>query len=346
MRWFIITSCITVFILMIFLVYENERFGSKIPEDDEQKGLKEQIVIRLSHVVSENTPKGLAAQKFAELVQKKTNGKVKVEVYANGFLYPDGEELDALERGEIQMAAPSFTKMTNIVPEWKVLDLPFLFRDDKHVKFVFTGEIGREMLNMLDEKSMKALAFWSNGFKQMTSRKKPLLKVSDFKGQTFRVMSGEVLERQFQMLGAEAVATPFNEVYSTLENQKVDGQENTISNIYSKSLYKHQKNLTLSNHGYLGYAVIINEDFWNELSPSIQDKIKEALDETTVWILNESSQMNKKQLKELKNKSDLKIYDLPPEAKERWIEKFKPLYEEVEQEVGSDMIEKIKEAGD
>jgi tripartite ATP-independent transporter DctP family solute receptor len=339
------TSCITVIILMFFLVFENERFGKEIPVDDEQEGLSEQILIRFSHVVSENTPKGLAAQKFAELVQKKTNGQVKVEVYANGLLYPDGEELDALERGDIQMAAPTFTKMTNIVPEWKVLDLPFLFRDDEHVKTVLTGKIGQDMLKMLDKKPMKALAFWSNGFKQMTSAKKPLITVSDFKGQTFRVMSGEVLQRQFQILGAKAVATPFNEVFSTLENQKVDGQENTISNIYSKSLYKHQKNLTLSNHGYLGYVVIVNEDFWNKLPPSIQEKIKEALDETTVWILNESSLMNKKQLQELRKKSDLTIYDLPPEEKEQWIEKFKPLYEEVEEEVGSDLIEKMKEAG-
>lgn len=330
---------------MFFIVFSNGRMAKQVPADDEQNGLNDQIVIRFSHVVSENTPKGLAAQRFAELVDQKTDGQVKVEVYPNGILYPDGEELEALTRGDIQMAAPSYTKMTNIVPEWKVLDLPFLFQDEDHVKTVFTGEVGKDLLKKLDKKPFKALAFWSNGFKQMTSSKKPLLKPSDFKGQSFRVMAGEVLEKQFQLLEAKAVPTPFNQVYSTLENQEVDGQENTISNIYSKSLYKNQKNLTLSNHGYLGYVVIVNEEFWNQLSPSLQQKITEAMEETTFWILQQSSKMNEEQLQQLQRKSDLSIYQLPDDAKKQWIKRFKPLYDEVEEEVGAELIEKIKQAG-
>jgi tripartite ATP-independent transporter DctP family solute receptor len=347
MKSFISASLITVCILLLFLIYGNDTFYHKsdIPYDDEQHRLKEQIVIRFSHVVAENTPKGLAAQKFAELVDQKTNGQVRVEVYPNGILYSDEEEAVALSNGEVEMIAPSFSKMTELVPKWKVLDLPFIFRDDDHVKAVFTGQTGAELLKMLNVKQMKGLAFWSNGFKHMTSSRKPLLEPDDFKGQVFRVMPGEVIEEQFHLLHAESVVTSFNEVYRSLETQEVDGQENTISNIYSKSLYKVQKNLTLSNHGYLGYAVIINNEFWNKLSPDIQKQIQAAMKETTNWIFDESKQMNESQLEDIKQHGYINIYELPDENKEKWIQTFQPLYEKVSEDVGKELINKIKEAG-
>ncbi|KPC98952.1 C4-dicarboxylate-binding periplasmic protein precursor [Geobacillus sp. BCO2] len=174
--------------------------------DDEQKGLEKQIIIYFSHVVAENTPKGLAAQKFAELVEQKTNGRVKVEVFPNGSLYSDGEELDALLRGDVQMIAPSFSKVTELIPEWQVLDLPFLFRDEDDVRRVFTGKVGAELLRMLEAKGMKGLAFWSNGFKQMMSTTRPLIAPDDFRGLRFRIMPSEVIEKQFRLLGGEPVA--------------------------------------------------------------------------------------------------------------------------------------------
>lgn len=345
MKGFIITSLITISTVMAFLLFGDERFGDQkaFPFDDEQKGLKKQIVIRFSHVVAENTPKGLASQKFAELVAKKTDGLVKVEVYPNGILYSDGEEIDALIHGDIQMAAPSFTKMTDTVPQWKVMDLPYVFRDEEHIKNVFTGEVGKELLNQLDEKKLKGLAFWSNGFKQMTSNKTPLLETKDFTGQTFRVMEGEVLESQFRLLQATPIVTPFNEVYSSLEKHKVDGQENTISNIYSKRLYKFQKYLTISNHGFLGYAVIVNREFWNRLAPLLQDQVMEAMNETAIWNLYESKRMNEEQLLEIQKNSALEIFNLSEQQKEQWIQQFKPLYEEVGRESGTRLLNKIKD---
>lgn len=345
MKGFIITSLITIITVMAFLLFGYGRFGDQkaIPFDDEQKGLKEQIVIRFSHVVAENTPKGLASQKFADLVAKKTDGLVKVEVYPNGILYSDGEEMDALIHGDIQMAAPSFTKMTDIVPQWKVLDLPYIFRDEEHIKSVFTGEVGQDLLNLLDEKNLKGLAFWSNGFKQMTSNKIPLLEPKDFAGQTFRVMAGEVLENQFRLLQATPIVTPFNEVYSSLEKHQVDGQENTISNIYSKRLYKFQKYLTISNHGFLGYAVIVNREFWNRLPPQLQQQVMEAMNETAIWNLYESKRMNEEQLLNIQKSSGLEIFDLSDQQKERWLQQFKPLYQEVGQESGTRLIKRIKD---
>ncbi|WVX84323.1 DctP family TRAP transporter solute-binding subunit [Niallia oryzisoli] len=310
--------------------------------DEEQQGLKDQITIIFSHVVAENTPKGLAAQKFAELVYEKTDGRVKVEVYPNGILYSDHNELDALKRGKIQMIAPSYTNMTELVPEWKVLDLPFLFHDYDHAKAVFTGETGKELLQYLDSSKLKGLAFWSNGFKQMTSSVHPLLEPADFKNQTFRVMSGDVLKKQFQLLGATPVTASFTDVYSSLEKHQFDGQENTLSNIYSKGLYKFQPYLTLSNHGFLGYSVIINNEFWSRIPSDIQQQITEAMLETTLWNMDESKKMNEIQLEEMKKQADVSIYELPIEAKRRWIEKFKPLYEELEKQMPDNLINRIR----
>lgn len=343
MKHFMITSLLTIIGLVVFILLDTETIfpQERMTIDEEQQGLKDQITIVFSHVVAENTPKGLAAQKFAELVSKKTNGRVRVEVYPNGILYSDHEELEALKRGDIQMIAPSYTNMTELVPEWKVLDLPFLFRDYDHAKAVFTGDTGKELLHFLDNENMKALAFWSNGFKQMTSSVHPLLEPADFENLTFRVMSGDVLKRQFQLLGAKPVTASFTDVYSSLEKHQFDGQENTISNIYSKGLYKFQPYLTLSNHGYLGYSVIINNKFWNRIPADIQLQIIDAMLETTIWNMDESKTMNESQLEEMKRQTDISIYDFPIEAKSRWVEKFQPLYKEVEGHVTNSIINKI-----
>lgn len=341
MKTFISISLLTIVILISWIGTDSLNHSKTIVQDDEQSGLGEQIVIRFSHVVAENTPKGLAAQKFAELVEDKTNGKIRVEVYPNGILYSDGEEVEALVNGDIQMIAPTFSKMTEYVPEWKVLDLPFLFENDEHVERVFNGEIGKELLQKLDDQNMQALAFWSNGFKQMTSNTRPLLTPGDFRQLRFRVMPGSVIQNQFNLLGAETTAQEFNNVYRSLEHHDIDGQENTISNIYSKGLYKVQTHLTLSNHGYLGYAVIINSQFWSNLTPKQQQQIYSALAETTKWIQTESKQMNAQQLEEIKNNSSIQIHTLTSEQKQLWKKTFSPLYQDLITEIGSKTIDKI-----
>ncbi|ADI27914.1 TRAP transporter substrate-binding protein [Geobacillus sp. C56-T3] len=310
--------------------------------DDEQKGLKKQIIIYFSHVVAENTPKGLAAQKFAELVEQKTNGRVKVEVFPNGSLYSDGEELDALLRGDVQMIAPSFSKVTELVPEWQVLDLPFLFRDEDDVRRVFTGKVGAELLRMLEAKGMKGLAFWSNGFKQMMSTTRPLIAPDDFRGLRFRIMPSEVIEKQFRLLGGEPVAVSFDRVYQELEQHKFDGQENTISNIYSKGFYKFQPYITISNHGYLGYAVMMNQSFWDSLPKDIQQKMTEAMAEATRWNLEQSKEQNERELKQLERREDVFLYRLSEEEKRKWEQKFAPLYDEFTRQFGSRLLDEMR----
>lgn len=329
-----------MFVILVFMWQKQTM--EHVVYDDEQKGLQKQIVIYFSHVVAENTPKGLAAQKFAELVKEKTNGRVKVEVFPNGSLYSDEEEIDALLRGDVQMIAPSVSKVTQLLPEWQALDLPFIFESYDDVERAFTGEVGKRLLAMLEKKEMKGLALWGNGFKQMTSNRRLLIEPSDFSGLKFRVMPSEIIEKQFQLLGAKPIVVPFNHVYESLEKHAFDGQENTISNIYSKNFYQFQPYLTISNHGYLGYAVIVNQHFWDKLPKDIQQNIAEAMQETTAWNLNQSRKQNEAELEKMKQNSKMHIYELTKKEQEVWKQKFSPLYDEFEREFGSELLHQIK----
>lgn len=332
------TLLILAGLLTAFIVgFEIKSFQTTLPYDDEQKKLDNQIVIKFSHVVAENTPKGLAALHFKKLVEKRTEHQVSVEVYPNGILYSDREAIKALINGGVQMIAPSFSKLSERFPKWQVLDLPFLFSDHKDVQEAFNGEMGQILFNSLEKNNMNVMAIWNNGFKQMISSKGPLIYPSDFKGQQFRIMRSDILAEQFKALGAKAEVIPFNQVYQSLEKGIVDGQENTISNIYSKRIYQVQDYITISNHGYLGYAVIINNEFLKSLPEEIRIIIKESMRETTVWQHQKAIKMNKKQFMKIKKNSDINIHILTDEEKKKWKEALEPVYETLDPVIGEEL---------
>ena len=223
------------------------------------------IVIKFSHVVASDTPKGKAAEKFKELAEKYTDGKVKVEIYPNSTLYKDKEELEALQLGAVQMLAPSNSKFGPIgIKEFEAFDLPYILPDIKMLRKITEGPLGARLLKLLDAKGMTGLAYWDNGFKQMSANKK-LLSPADFKGLKFRIQSSKVLEAQFRALGAIPQVMAFSEVYQALQTGVVDGQENTWSNIYTQKMHEVQKYVTVTNHGYIGYIVVVNKKFWDGL---------------------------------------------------------------------------------
>jgi len=306
-------------------------------------------VIKFSHVVSPNTPKGKAADYFAKRVEELSKGKIKVEVYPNAQLCGDKVVLRKLKFNTVQMAAPSFSKFTGIVPQLALFDLPFLFKDVNHLHKVLDGEVGKELLNLIEKKGYIALAYWNNGFKQLTNSKRALIKPEDAKGLRFRVMSSEVLIEQFKALGAIPIILPFSEVYSALHQDIVDGQENTISNIYTKKFYEVQKYMTISNHGYLGYIVVMSKKFWNELPDDMKNVIRQAIKETTkkerVW----AKELNNNQfakIKEYANKTKkLEIITLAPKERDLWAKKLSTIYPKFYNTIGKDLIEKTIKAG-
>ncbi len=334
---FVLVGLITAFLAG----FKQNLFTEKLPYDTEQDGLSQRIIIKFSHVVAENTPKGLAALKFASLVKEKSNGQVEVRVYPNGMLYSETVGIDALRRGDIQMIAPAFSNLSSLIPQWLAMDLPFAFPSQKAVDEAFNGEIGGELFRTLESKNMKGLAFWSNGFKQMTNNLNPLLVPSDFGRLHFRILPSEIIAAQFHLLGARSTPLPFNDVYRNLLTGAVDGQENTISNIYTKRLYQVQKYMTLSNHGYLGYAVITNKRFWDNLPAPVQQIIREAMDETTAWMNEQAILINQQQLELIRLDSPIQIDELGETQREQWIQKLNPVYDQFRPVIGGGLMDQI-----
>lgn len=341
MKNFLIGSFITIIILILLFGYRQNIFSqSDLPLDDEQQGLNEQITIHFSHVVAENTPKGAAAEKFAQLVEEKSGGKVVVQVYPNSMLYNDENELEALRENKVQMIAPTISKVTSELPDWQVLDLPFLFDNDAQVKKVLNGKLSTELLNELQTINVKGLTFWNNGFKQIAATA-PILNIEQFAGKRVRAMPSDILLRQFELLQAKPVVTSFGDVFYELQHNYVDAQENTISNIYSKQFHTMESHITLSNHGILAYAVMINEEFWNSLDDNIQSIITDSLAEMQDWQFEQAQQFNKDNLAALKKSPNVKIYSLDHQTKQLWKEQLQPIYHQYVNEINSRYLDEL-----
>src|SRR5450830_301902 len=304
------------------------------------------IIIKFSHVVAPNTPKGLGAEKFKELAEKYTNGKVKVEVYPNSTLYKDKEELEALQLGAVQMLAPSNSKFGPIgIKDFEVFDLPFLLPNLASLRKVTEGPIGKKMLTLLDAKGMVGLAYWDNGFKQMSANK-PLHVPADYKGQKFRIQSSKVLEAQFRLLGATPQVMAFSEVYQALQTGVVDGQENTPSNMYTQKMHEVQKYTTLTNHGYIGYVVVVNKKFWDGLPADIRTELEKAMKEATEYGNGQSAKENEEALEEMRKSGKTEIVKLTPEQDAAMRKAMMPVYKDVASRVGQPLIDEfLKETG-
>jgi C4-dicarboxylate-binding protein DctP len=298
-------------------------------------------VIKFSHVVAPNTPKGKGADKFKELAEKYTNGKVKVEVYPNSTLYKDKEELEALQLGAVQMLAPSNSKFGPIgVRDFEVFDLPYLLPNKAALRKVTEGPLGKAMLKKLETKGMIGLAYWDNGFKEMSANR-PLRMPEDYKGLKFRIQSSKVLEAQFRALGAIPQVMAFSEVYQALQTGVVDGQENTPSNMYTQKFHEVQKYTTLTNHGYIGYVVVVNKKFWEDLPADIRTQLTKAMDEATVYSNDISEKENAESLDDIKKSGKTELIT-PTAAETAAMRKaMEPLYQEMAGRVGKQLIDDV-----
>jgi C4-dicarboxylate-binding protein DctP len=304
------------------------------------------IVIKFSHVVAANTPKGAAAEKFKELAEKYTDGKVKVEVYPNSTLYKDKEELEALQLGAVQMLAPSNSKFGPIgIREFEVFDLPYILPDLTTLRKVTDGPLGARLLKLLEPKGMTGLAYWDNGFKEMTANRK-LITPADYRGVKFRIQSSKVLEAQFRSLGAVPQVMAFSDVYQALQTGVVDAQENTTSNIYSQKMHEVQKYMTMTNHGYIGYVVVVNKKFWDGLPAEIRTSLEKAMKEATEFGNGQSAKENEEALELIKKAGKTEIITLTPEQDAAMRKAMDPVYADVATRVGKPLIDEfLKETG-
>jgi C4-dicarboxylate-binding protein DctP len=296
------------------------------------------IIIKFSHVVAVDTPKGKGAQKFKELAEAATKGRVKVEVYPNSQLYKDKEEMEALQLGAVQMLAPSLSKFGPLgVKEFEVYDLPYILPSKAALVRVNEGPIGKSLLKKLEPKGITGLAFWDNGFKEMTSNK-PIKTVADMKGQKLRIQSSKVLDAQMRALGANPQVMAFSEVYQAMQTGVVDGGENTPSNVYTQKMHEVQKYLAVTDHGYIGYAVITNKKFWDSLPADIRTALEGAMKEATRYANDIAQKENDAALEGIRKAGKTEVYALTPAEKAQWRKALLPVQKEMEARIGKDLI--------
>jgi len=304
------------------------------------------IVIKFSHVVAVDTPKGKAAEYFKKLAEEKTKGRVKIEVYPNSQLYKDKEELEALQLGSVQMLAPSLAKFGPLgLKEFEVFDLPYIFADYNELHRVTEGPVGQGLLKKLEGKNIVGLAYWDNGFKQMSANK-PLKQPADFRGLKMRIQSSKVLDAEMRTLGATPQVMAFSEVYQALQTGVVDGTENPVSNFYTQKMHEVQKYLMLSDHGYLGYAVIVNKRFWDGLPADVREQLTAAMKESTRYANAIAATENQASLDAVKKSGKTQVIALTPEEKKVWKKALIKVHQDNEGRVGKELIQSIyKETG-
>lgn len=302
------------------------------------------ILIKFSHVTAPDTPKGKGAEKFKELAEKYTGGKVKVEIYPNSSLYKDKEEVEALQLGAVQMLAPSTSKFAPMgLKEYEALDLPYIFPDDATFVKVSKGPVGKALLGKLDSKGLKGLAFWDNGF-HMISANKPLLKPADLRGMKIRISGSKVADAYLYAMGAIPQIIAFGELYQALQTGVVDGCENTPSNYYTQKLHEVQKHITVTFHAHLSYAVITNKKFWEGLPPDIRTQLEKAMNEATDYTNSIASTENEEALKAIKQSGKTTVHELSAEEKELWKKTLLATYSKAESRVGKDIIRDLQNA--
>jgi C4-dicarboxylate-binding protein DctP len=297
------------------------------------------IVIKFSHVVANDTPKGKGALKFKELAEKYTNGRVKIEVYPNSSLYKDKEEIEALQLGSVQMLAPSTAKFAPLgAKEFEALDLPWLFKDDATYAKAMKGPVGQWLFKKLETKGITGLAYWDNGF-HMTSANRPLINPSDFQGLKIRISGSKIADQYFRELGSIPQIMAFSEVYQALQTGVVDGCENTPSNYLTQKFHEVQKHITVSNHAHLQYAVIVNSKFWNGLPADVRPQLVKAMDEATDYTNSIAAKDNEDSLAEIKKSGKTTLHYLTDEQRAAWQKAMAPTYKWAKGRVGQEVLD-------
>ncbi len=295
------------------------------------------LTIKFSHVVAKDTPKGKAAEFFKQRIEERSAGRIHIKIYPDATLYGDRAALSALQLNDIQLAAPSFSKFIDHTPQLQLFDLPFLFRNTEHLHRVLDGKVGKKLLQQASIKGLHALGFWDNGFKQISANK-PLITPEDAASLKFRIMSSKILEAQFRTIGADPQILSFSEVYSALQQGIVAGQENTLSNIYIKRFYLVQSDLTISNHGYLGYLLVTNDIFWQKLPDDLKQIVSEVSTETTNFARSIATQVNGDYLNKIEASGKINIHHLTPDQRAVWQKKMLSIYPDFYNLIGEELI--------
>ncbi|WP_110928449.1 DctP family TRAP transporter solute-binding subunit [Bacillus massiliglaciei] len=306
----------------------------------------QKMEIKLSHVATDNTPKGQAALKFKEIVEEKSDGVIQVDVFPSGQLYGDNDEIEALQANNVQIIAPSGAKLSGFEKSFEVFDLPFMFKDAEALYQFEDGEGGKKLLSKLDQMGMVGLDFWPNGFKHITNNKKDVTEPSDLKGLKIRTHGGTIINEVYEKLGAASSKIAFNETYQALQLGTVDGQENSLVNIESQKYQEVQKYMTITGHARSEYVLVANQEWWNSLNEKTKELMNEAVKESTKTGREVEEQYEKDALEAIKKSGKVKLHELTEGERQTFIEELEPVFNKWSKEIDSDVLKKAEEANE
>ena len=314
-------------------------FGFAVAQLPEAALAQQPIIIKFSHVVANDTPKGKGAIKFKELAEQYTNGKAKVEVYPNSQLFKDKEEIEALQLGSVQMLAPSTAKFAPLgVKEFEALDLPWLFANEGVYDNAMKATVGKWLFKKLEAKGISGLAYWDNGF-HMVSANRPLINPPDFQGLKIRISGSKIADQYFRVLGSIPQIMAFSEVYQALQTGVVDGCENTASNYLTQKFHEVQKHITVSYHAHLQYAVIVNSKFWNGLPTDIRGQLDKAMAEASDYTNSIAVKENEDALTEIKKTGATTLHYMTDDQRKAWQTAMAPTYKWAKGRVGGEVLD-------
>ncbi len=297
-----------------------------------------EIVVKFAHVTNtDKHPKGIAASLLEQRVNDEMNGVMCMEVYPNSTLYNDDKVLEAMLQGDVQLAAPSLSKFEKFTKQFRLFDLPFMFKNIDAVDAFQASADGQAMKDSMQRRGLQGLAFWHNGMKQMSANK-PLVDPSDADGLKFRVQSSDVLVAQMEAIGGSPQKMAFSEVYGALQQGVVDGQENTWSNIYGKKFFEVQDGITETNHGIIDYLVVTSVDWLDSLDPEVRDQFMTIMDEVTETRNKEAFAVNEAAKASITDAGGI-IRELNPEQRQAWVDAMKPVWDQFAGDVGQDKID-------
>ena len=311
--------------------------GGSADNGGAQPATSDPYVIKFPHVTAPGTPKGRTAQRFKELAEERFPGRVVVEVYPSSQLMNDDDSLEALAFAEIQMIAVSLSKFDRLTKAFQIFDLPFLFPDLAAVERFQASDYGQDLLDVITDKGYRGLAFWHNGMKHFTGPR-PMRSPDDARGLKFRIMESDVLQAQVQTIGANPQKMALGEVYQALQTGAIDAQENTWSNIYSSKFYEVQPYVMETNHGYVGYLVAVNPQFWGSLPEDLRIGLEETVAEVTAWGNAQAAAINQEARGLVADSGRTEIVGLTPEELASWRETMEPVWKQFEQEIGAERI--------
>jgi tripartite ATP-independent transporter DctP family solute receptor len=334
---------LTVFVMLLFSLALIVGCSGDAKKDDgsnasgESKEVKGKS-LKVAHTLAIDHPYQKGLIKFGELIKEKTNGKYTVEVFPAAQLGSEREAIEGVQMGTIDLTLVSTAPLAGFSDAFLVNDLPFIFSSREHAYKVLDGEIGTEMFNQLEGTGLKGLAYFENGFRDVTNSKRAIVNPEDMKGLKIRTMENQIHMDSFKVLGADPTPMAFGELFTALQQKTVDAQENPLAIISTSKFFEVQEHLALTGHFYAPAPLLISQALWDELSDEEKSIFQECANEARDYERQVIFDMNNTLLQELK---DYGMQVTEPD-KEVWKKAMKPVYEKWQDKIGKDLIEKVQ----